>query len=86
MHLLSGRAAVTPFFHHAARASVRRICCAAAAGILLALTIGVAAPVDAQVGKTVDGPKVVPFELNIDLRQLPKLPVGAGRRSSIARC
>ena len=77
MHLLSGRAAVTPFFHQPARTYVHRISCAAAAGILLALTIGVAAPAAAQIGKTVDGPKVVPFDLNIDLRLLPKLPAGS---------
>ena len=56
---------------------MHRGCCAAAAGVLFALTIGVAAPAAAQVGKTVDGPKVVPFDLDIDLRLLPKLPAGS---------
>jgi hypothetical protein len=73
MHLLSGRA-VTPFSSHPAGSSTLRTSCAAAASALLALTLGVAMPAAAQIAKTVEGPKVVPFDLNIDLRQLPKLP------------
>ncbi|MEO8676112.1 MAG: hypothetical protein ABI569_11060, partial [Casimicrobiaceae bacterium] len=51
----------------------------AAATLLFALTIGAAAPAIAQSGATMtlDGPKVVPAELNMDLRKLPSLPAGS---------
>jgi hypothetical protein len=52
---------------------------AAVAGIVFALTLGAAGPAIAQAGeaKSVEGPKVVPAELNVDLRFLPALPAGS---------
>jgi len=72
----SGRASATPL---SARFAARHAYGATAANVLFALTLGAATPAIAQSGGatvTLDGPKVVPAELNMDVRKLPAIPAG----------